>query len=237
MLGVRIVLLTELFCLGNVYLNNSRLRSCTSMHFAFILRHRRRLLMTLEPNRPSQFASASSSSLKRSYANDALSQDRPSSSAPSNSSQSSAPLPGASRYLETGGYRPSKLAKLENSRMQTTPSHPRHSMSFSTHKPSHPSPLRGGKGSGPSKRGGYKSNNKPSKFKNQRNAFPVLDGEIHDAEHIASLFPDQPLKDEWKHNPKSPVANYCLNILEKQPKYKVSQYVTQDGKPIWRYVS
>lgn len=200
--------------------------------------------MTLEPNRHSRFASTSSSPLKRSFANDATSQEirhpSSSSSAPSTSSQSSTTLSGSSRYSDSGRYRPSKLARLESSHyMQTTPSHPKHSMPYSTHKPSHPSPLRGGKASGSSKRGGFKANTKASKSKSQRNpGLPVLVGEINDAEHIAGLFPDQTLKEEWKSNPKSPVANYCNNILEKPPQYHLSQYVTQEGgKSIWRYVS
>ncbi|KAK7694658.1 hypothetical protein QCA50_001845 [Cerrena zonata] len=190
--------------------------------------------MTLEPHRSSRFAS---SSLKRSYTNDAPTQDirhpASSSSAPSTSSPSSSTLARSTLYSDSGSRRPSKLPRFETPYSSQASSS--RNMSYSSHKPSHPSPLRGGKGPGFSKRGSFKANSKTSKNKNQRNVnLPALDGEIHDSAHVAGLFSGETLKEEWRSNPKSPIANYCLNILEKQPKYELAQYVTQDGKPIWR---
>ncbi|CAL1695825.1 unnamed protein product [Somion occarium] len=198
--------------------------------------------MNLEPNRPSRLTPASSSSsLKRSYAHEAIGHDVRSNSpspVPSASSQSSSSFAGSSGYPDNGNQRPTKVPKLEGPRfVSSAAANLPHHMSHPFHQPSSSSPLRGGKTSTPSaKRGISKYSSRGSKpNKNQRRpSFSVISGPLYDALYIEQLYPDRHLKGEWKNNPKSPISNYCNNVLGIQPRYEVTQHVTSGGKQIFR---
>ncbi|KAI0078873.1 P-loop containing nucleoside triphosphate hydrolase protein [Panus rudis PR-1116 ss-1] len=195
--------------------------------------------MSLDPHRHSRLASASSSSLKRSYHNEFHPEDErrsnTASPVPSSSSQSSSSFAGSSTGFasipDSGSQPPAKLAKLADTRFSQAPSQ---KMSYHTQAPY--GSWRGGRSSAPSSERSYhqRSSRGGSKLRPSRSKAPVLSGPVHDTKYIETTYKTKDLKPEWLRNPKSPLSNYFTNHLGQSVKYEVQQMVTQDGKNIYR---
>lgn len=222
------------------------------MHFAFILRHRRRLLMQLDPTKSP--ISLPSSSLKRPYSQQAFGlKPRPrsppssiSSAAPERSSppRRFSPLPSRT---DNYNQRPTKAPKLRGTQspsQSTALPNSADRMSYpsrETRNPGDSSEWRSGKSSVFSGRG---SRSKQSASRHTRGkghqksrAYPEISGPLHDSQYIQATYMSKPLRADYTQGPKSPLSNHLINVLGISPVYEYTQLSTQDGQTIWRCIN
>ncbi|EKM61046.1 uncharacterized protein PHACADRAFT_247373 [Phanerochaete carnosa HHB-10118-sp] len=181
------------------------------MRFAFVLRHRRGLLMQQHPSHSSAHASSSGGSLKR-PAQQALGQSRPSSSSSMNHNAAGGLSPSP---LD----RPTKAPKVDS--MQT------HHYSSAAPAFAHNSP----RGSRLQSRPAARSSGKSKPFGMAKK--PVIQGPVYDEKYIKETYMTKSLRPEWASNPKSPVANWCALNKRSSPKYDAAHVLGPNGM-MWR---
>lgn len=196
------------------------------MHFAFILRHRRRLLMQFDPSKGTPLSSPTSVSLKRSFAQPATANARkmprfdktetPITSSPSSSRAASRGTSVFSPEFQMPTPSTSSSYLSSNSRLKNgSPVH------------------RATRAAPPVFRGGKSKSGVPFRAH-------VFDGPMHDMDYIVTQFNQQyphtsPLKQVHELNPKSALANFETTAFGTMPKYEAVEGLMK-GKRLWRYV-
>ncbi|PCH33638.1 nucleoside triphosphate hydrolase protein [Wolfiporia cocos MD-104 SS10] len=128
----------------------------------------------------------------------------------------------SSPAMQSEALRPNKYAKAQES----LPTRLVSSM--------HPGSSRSGKASRSGGRGKGRGSGSQKKPKPHSISVPSLQEPIHDQEYIERTYYTKAVKPAWLENPKSPVANYCAQHLNKQPAYESTQALSPDGRVIWR---
>lgn len=192
------------------------------MRLSFILRHRQRLLMPLDPSRHLQASSSSSlaSHLKRSHSQNAYALD----DVPDRSSSQSIHAQSFGVRSATPTPPPKKVPRVEE-----TMSQHQHSSKGSLARTHHPQ--TSGRFSNASK-SSVKRRGKASR----RDAhIETIVGPVHTQDYIKEAYEKKPLKSGWVDNPKSALLNWC-NARSLKADCQSSEMYTPDGQLVWRYV-
>lgn len=194
------------------------------MRLAFVLRHRRRLLMQFDPLRGSQLSS-SSSSLKRTLAQQATARKIPRIEGTENSPSAFSSTNRVTTQGSSSVFSPEfKMPTSSSSHINSTTKG--RGGSFSR-------PVR----AAPPAFGGSKSK---GRGKSSGSRLPVLEGPFHDSDHITAHheqeYPNlKSLRPIDIQNPKSALSNFQNNAFGTLPQYKFVEGVL-NGRHIWRWV-
>ncbi|KAI0961567.1 hypothetical protein AcV7_000638 [Taiwanofungus camphoratus] len=209
------------------------------MRLAFFLRHRRRLLMQLDPSqRLSPLASpsrpSSHSTLKRPFVHQAAAQ-----SASTTSSSTCSPT----TDLPSESERPGKVPKLDGtaspsaSASTSAPKSTSASKLPSMSRSNHPHARHT---SGPSLLSRMPPPQAPSSGRGRRGRATAaavkqtLPGPVYDQDYITNTYRTKHLKSAWEENPKSPLANFYSQHFNDQPVYESTQGIGANGRTTWR---
>lgn len=188
------------------------------MRFAFILRHRRRLLMQFDP---SQGSLASSNNLKRTFAQQATARKVPKiegAQTPTSSSRGTTSIFSPEFVMPNPPPPPSSSSHV-GSRSKGS--------SFGRSSRAPPPSFKGGRGKG------------KSSVSLALSRLPLLEGPVHAEQDIEAQFADNypgaPLpKPVLVSNPKGSLSNWMSNAYNKLPTYESKEGRLEDGRIVWR---
>jgi small subunit ribosomal protein S24e len=204
------------------------------MRFAFVLRHRRGLLMKQHSSYSSSHALSSASSLKRPHGQQALASSL-AATALMNPTEAGRTTPSSSS--DNVSRRPTKAPKVDTAQQYSTAA----ALSRSPRgRPSRSSASSGrnwpsGGGYGLAKKSAGRSTAKSSgKSKRQ---LPILPEPVHTKEYVRETYclPNSTLKQSWLENAKSAASNFAVNNGTKPPRYTFEEMQGPDGGTMWRY--